>query len=92
MGIKYRLYPSHSNSLVFVLQVLLLPFAKDTVGISCALKNANFSFPGVRKSQQPVVLLLWKLTLESRLFCRQIHLLNLSKTSEKATTNMGSFE
>lgn len=35
MGMKYSLYPTHS--LVFVLLLLLLTFAKDTASISSAL-------------------------------------------------------
>lgn len=42
--IKYSLYLSPSDSLVFVLQLLLLTFAKDTAGISSALKMPFFPF------------------------------------------------
>lgn len=42
--IKYSLYLSPSDSLAFALQLLLLTFAKDTAGISSALKMQFFPF------------------------------------------------
>lgn len=69
VAVKYNLYSSHSASLVFLLLLLLLTFVKDAAGISSAFKMQLFSFPGPRKSQLPA-LVLQKLTLARRSFCR----------------------
>lgn len=52
VGIKYSIYPSHSDPVVFVLLLLLLIFAKDSEGFSSALKMQFFSlFFRSKKSQ-----------------------------------------
>lgn len=91
VGIQYSIHPSHCDSLVFVLLLLLLTFAKHTVGISSALKMQFFPFLRSKKSQLSA-LVLWKLSLEGCIISRQINLLNLSKASGKATNSVGSCE